>query len=100
MIYVVLPVTQETFDEIADEIVARGQADRVEGTTMVRLTDVVLAGRWALLAEGTRYGRESGETVYLSDSATAERSLAENHRVFERALRSSPVSPTWPPLSA
>ena len=43
MIYVVLPVTQETFDEIADEIVARGQADRVEGTTMVRLTDVVLA---------------------------------------------------------
>jgi len=53
------------------------------------VTDVVLAGRWALLAEGTRFGRESGETVYLSDSATAERSLAENHRVFERALRDS-----------
>lgn len=39
---VLLPVTQEAFDEIADEIVARGQADRVEGSTMVVLTDVVL----------------------------------------------------------
>ena len=53
------------------------------------VTDVVLAGRWALLAEGTRYGRESGETVYLSDSSTSARSLAENHRVFARALRGS-----------
>lgn len=42
MTYVLLPVTQETFDEIADEIVARGQADRVSGSTMVKLTDVVL----------------------------------------------------------
>lgn len=41
--FVVLPVTQRTFDEIAAEIVARGQADRVEGSTMVKLNDVVLA---------------------------------------------------------
>ena len=53
------------------------------------MTDVVLAGRWALLAEGTRFGRESGETVHLSDSSTSGRSLAENHRVFARALRGS-----------
>lgn len=41
--YVILPVTQECFDEIADEVAARGQADRVEGSTMIKLYDVVLA---------------------------------------------------------
>ena len=53
------------------------------------VTDVVLAGRWALLAEGTRYGRESGETVLLTDSHSNERSLANNRQVFARALRRS-----------
>jgi len=51
--------------------------------------DVVLAGRWALLAEGTRYGHESGETVYLTDLHSHQRSLAANHEVFARALRRS-----------
>ena len=41
------------------------------------------------MAEGTRYGHESGETVFLTDSTAPMRSLAENHRVFERALRRS-----------
>ena len=40
--WVILPVTQECFDEIADEVAARGQADRVEDSTMVKLYDVVL----------------------------------------------------------
>jgi peptidoglycan/LPS O-acetylase OafA/YrhL len=53
------------------------------------VTDVVLAGRWALLAEGTRYGHEPGETVILTDSNSTERSLANNHEVFARALRRS-----------
>jgi peptidoglycan/LPS O-acetylase OafA/YrhL len=53
------------------------------------VTDVVLAGRWALLAEGTRYGHESGEPVTLSDSHSRERSLANNQQVFARALRGS-----------
>jgi len=53
------------------------------------VTDVVLAGRWALLAEGTRYGHESGEPVYLSDPDSSGRSVAENRRVFARALSSS-----------
>jgi peptidoglycan/LPS O-acetylase OafA/YrhL len=53
------------------------------------MTDVVLAGRWALLAEGTRYGRESGETVYLTDSRANDHSLATNREVFARALRRS-----------
>ena len=53
------------------------------------ITDVVLAGRWALLAEGTRYGHESGENVILTDPHSKERSLANNQEVFERALRRS-----------
>ncbi|MDH5272391.1 MAG: acyltransferase [Gammaproteobacteria bacterium] len=53
------------------------------------VTDVVLAGRWALLAEGTRYGHESGEPVILTDSHSRERSLANNQQVFARALRGS-----------
>jgi peptidoglycan/LPS O-acetylase OafA/YrhL len=53
------------------------------------VTDVVLAGRWALLAEGTRYGHESGETVYLTDSLASEHSLATNRQVFARALHRS-----------
>ena len=50
------------------------------------LTDVILIGRWALLAEGTRYLHERGETVYLSDSHSTARSIEENRQVFERAL--------------
>jgi peptidoglycan/LPS O-acetylase OafA/YrhL len=50
------------------------------------LTDVILIGRWALLAEGTRYLHEGGESIYLSDPGSTERSIGENRRVFARAL--------------
>jgi hypothetical protein len=51
--------------------------------------DVVLAARWGLLSEGLRYGGEPGETVFLTDSASADASLAENRQVLARTLTRS-----------
>lgn len=53
------------------------------------IVDVILTGRWALLAEGVRYARETGPTVYLADAQSRRPSLAENRRVFDRSLRST-----------
>ena len=53
------------------------------------ITDVVLAGRWGLMAEALRYGREPGATVFLTDSSSQETSRAESRRVFARSLRRS-----------
>lgn len=40
---VLLPVTQATYDEIADEVAARGQADRIQTRRkMIDLSDVTL----------------------------------------------------------
>lgn len=58
------------------------------------VTDVVLVGRWALLAEGQRYGQEPGETIFLTDPASTERSLGENRRVFARSLHYAVASLT------
>jgi peptidoglycan/LPS O-acetylase OafA/YrhL len=51
------------------------------------VTDVVLAGRWALAAEGTRYKQEPGEVVYLADGNSTVESHEENRRVYARSLR-------------
>lgn len=55
--------------------------------TLTEVVDVVLVGRWALLAEGQRYGQEPGEAVFLTDPASTERSVEENRRVFARNLQ-------------
>jgi len=51
------------------------------------IIDVVLVGRWALAAEGTRYKHEPGAPVYLMDEDSTGESRAENRRVFSRAMR-------------
>lgn len=53
------------------------------------VTDVVLAARWALAAEGLRYGDEPGATVLLADAGSSSASPAENRRVFARSLHES-----------
>jgi len=50
------------------------------------VTDVVLVGRWALLAEGTRVGREPGGIVFLTDGSSTAPTLAENRLAFDRSL--------------
>lgn len=55
------------------------------------VTDVVLAARWALAAEGLRYGDEPGVTVLLADAESSATSPAENREVFARSLRTSVV---------
>lgn len=47
---------------------------------------VFLVARWALAAEGERFGNEPGETVCIGDSASKERSFTEDGRVFARGL--------------
>lgn len=51
-----------------------------------RIEDVVLMGRWALLAEGRRYGREPGGAIYLADADSTARSSEDNRRIFDRSL--------------
>jgi peptidoglycan/LPS O-acetylase OafA/YrhL len=51
------------------------------------VTDVVLVGRWALLAEGTRYGHESGPEVFLHEQSVRATTPAENRPIFARALQ-------------
>jgi peptidoglycan/LPS O-acetylase OafA/YrhL len=67
--------------------VAAAVIDLLERSPQV--TDVVIAGRWGLMAEGTRYGHEAGENVFLTDSVAPVPSLANNPQVFARALRRS-----------
>jgi peptidoglycan/LPS O-acetylase OafA/YrhL len=50
------------------------------------IRDVVLVSRWALLVEGSYYGPETGEPILLSDGQTHARDIADNRRIFERAL--------------
>jgi hypothetical protein len=52
------------------------------------VSTVILHGRWALSAQGTRYKRESGESVALSDgSRTSESAGRDNVELFELGLR-------------
>ena len=84
---------------LSDTVVSRRDAERdCSGVAAAvidllgrspQITDVVIAGRWALMAEGTRYGHESGEAVFLSDTEAPAPSLANNPEVFARALRRS-----------
>jgi peptidoglycan/LPS O-acetylase OafA/YrhL len=56
----------------------------VQRTRSIRT--VLLVARWALSAEGERFENEPGETVYIGDRASKERSVAEDSRVFARGL--------------
>lgn len=51
------------------------------------VTDVVLAARWALAAEGLRYGHEPGATVLIADAESSSTSPTGNRPVFARSLR-------------
>ncbi len=47
---------------------------------------VVMAARWTIYAEGTRFGEESGSDLYLSQARWGWLSFHENRRVFAQAL--------------
>jgi hypothetical protein len=53
------------------------------------VTDVVLAARWGLAAEGLRYGDETGAPVLLADAESSATSPEENREVLARTLRAS-----------
>jgi len=56
------------------------------------LTDVLLVGRWGLLAEGTRYGQESGRDAYLVEGDVSAATPERNRQVFARALERTVTS--------
>jgi peptidoglycan/LPS O-acetylase OafA/YrhL len=56
----------------------------IEGDTA--LTDVILVGRWALYADGTRYKNEPGLPIFIRDGRTTQLSEAENALVFARSI--------------
>jgi len=48
---------------------------------------IVLSGRWAIYAEATRYKHESGKSVLLAESGTADTTTENsNTRIWQRAL--------------
>jgi peptidoglycan/LPS O-acetylase OafA/YrhL len=51
------------------------------------VVDVVLVGRWGLLAEGTRYGQEPGGDAFLVEGDTRAATPEHNRRIFERSLQ-------------
>ena len=51
------------------------------------INTVILASRWAVYAMGESFKNEKGYTVYIKDSDTEAISLAENKRVFSRAMQ-------------
>lgn len=51
------------------------------------LETIILVGRWSLLANGTRYKKESGEPVQLRDTLTGEGATPSNEVLFELGLR-------------
>ena len=56
------------------------------------IVDVVLVGRWGLLAEGTRYGQESGGDAFLVEGDAHAATPEHNRRIFERSLRRTVTS--------
>ena len=50
------------------------------------ISTVILAGRWARDAEGTLFGEEHGETVFLSDDRARSHAIEQNRFVFARGL--------------
>lgn len=49
-------------------------------------TTVLLAARWGLYAEGTRFGAETGPPVYLCDRAHCAQAVDENFAILRAAL--------------
>jgi hypothetical protein len=82
-----LPGVHRSEDGAGDKCDAFNQSvlDFLAGAPAV--TDVILAGRWGLLAEAARYGHEARDTVYLTDGTSAELSVANNRLLLERSLR-------------
>jgi hypothetical protein len=56
------------------------------------VTDVVLAGRWGLLAEGTRYGQESRRDAFLVEGDERAATPERNRPMFSRALQRTVTS--------
>ncbi|HET6534831.1 MAG TPA: SGNH hydrolase domain-containing protein [Sphingomicrobium sp.] len=51
-----------------------------------RVTTIILAGRWALATETTRFGDETRGRSFLRDSKTDRNSVTESRRAFAEAL--------------
>jgi hypothetical protein len=51
------------------------------------LKTIILVGRWSLLANGTRYKKESGEPVRLRDTLAGEGATSSNEALFDLGLR-------------
>ena len=47
---------------------------------------VILAGRWALWSEGTRYKREFGNPIFISPASAGKPVSADNHRALSVGL--------------
>ncbi|MEM9208241.1 MAG: acyltransferase family protein [Pseudomonadota bacterium] len=65
--------------EFNDAIVQRLQAES-------GISTVILAARWTLAADGTRYGNEPGRDVTLIDLAMPDDSAVDNATLFVRGL--------------
>ena len=55
-------------------------------TTKPEIGTVILAGRWALSANGSRYKREEGPDVRLIDTQVSENNFRSNTELFEIGL--------------
>ena len=50
------------------------------------ISSVILIGRWTAISEGTRFGADTMNKMYVSDDQTFTRSYNENRKVLERGL--------------
>ena len=55
--------------------------------TEPNIKTIVLVARWAISAEGSFYGNETGAVVRLVDAQSKEISAKENSRVFQRSMQ-------------
>jgi hypothetical protein len=55
--------------------------------TEPNIKTVVLVARWAISAEGSFYGNETGAVVRLVDAQSKEISAKENRQVFQRSMQ-------------
>jgi hypothetical protein len=53
------------------------------------ITTVILAARWSVNANGTRYKNEPGGEILLADDALVATQAADNFEIFERGLNRS-----------
>ena len=66
---------------------ARFQQRAAHAITQLRdVKTIILAGRWSMGTETTRFGKEPGHRYFIADALTRERSVAESRRAFSSAL--------------